>query len=304
MLVAAVVAVCFLVSLLAEWPVFHAGLKRRGAGRCWTAGASLRATLAAQVVSYLLLVPFYLAVALQTPRGWKLTRATEFASAPSAAVLFLSLDGLEVRSIQLDGSDEKSVGATGGVPRWAFLRLEGSPDGQELALTVMDSVGTDKGFAEYIPRTLLRFSGTPATTRPYWEHDPVHVGTLRDAVDFRAAARVPWQPWNRDPNGWEVRASGLPSRGLRAMRRATGEDVRVAVDVPGASWSASSATVLPGDQVVFQLGDYVMLADLNTRKLAPLCRGRSPVVLSEGASVMAAATRVAPAIPPTSQPSR
>ena len=51
-LVVAVVVVCFLVSLLVEWPVFYAGLRRSGAGRLWTAGASLRATLATLLISF------------------------------------------------------------------------------------------------------------------------------------------------------------------------------------------------------------------------------------------------------------
>ena len=38
----------------------------------------------------------------------------------------------------------------------------------------------------------------------------------------------------------------------------------MAVDFPGLSWTASNATVLPGDQVVFRLGDQIVLADLNT----------------------------------------
>ena len=250
------------------------------------------------MVSYLLLVPFYLTTAIQTPRGWRLGHPAEFASFPEATVLFLTPDGTEVRGFRLDGSDEKIVlGVGDGTPRWAFLRLEGSPDGQKLALSVIDSITHGKWSPELTPRTLARFEATPPATRPYWDHGTVLPGTIRDPVDFRADARVPWAPRRRETDRWEVWAPPMPSRGLWARRPSTGEVVRVAVDVPGASWAASGATVLPGDQVVFQLGDQVMLADLNTKRLGPLARGRSPVVLwhDPSAPVTTPTTTTAPA---------
>lgn len=288
-LVTAVVAACFLVSVLVEWPLFHAGLRRLGGERPWTPGASLAATLAAQAASYLLLVPFYLITALQTPRAWQLTRPADFASHPAAAVLFLSPDGSEVRHVRLDGSGETALLPSGGPPPWAFLRLVGSSDGKELSLRIADSVEQRNGYVVLVPRTLAGFGATLPATRPYWsggsDDGPDLPGVIRDAVDLQPDARVPWEPRrgrDRTPASWDVRASPLPSRGLSARRPGTGEDARIAVDVPGASWGAYDATVLPGGQVVFELGGQVLLADLNTKKLATLARGRSPVVLLDG----------------------
>ena len=43
-------------------------------------------------------------------------------------------------------------------------------------------------------------------------------------------------------------------------------------------WQTCYATVLPGDRVIYQLADQVVLLDLNLRKICLIALGRGPVV--------------------------
>ena len=72
--------------------------------------------------------------------------------------------------------------------------------------------------------------------------------------------------------------------GLRAQNNATHENIHLALDTPLVQWWSGYATVLPGDQVVYQLEDQIVLLDLPTRRIAMLTRGRSPVVIIPVAS--------------------
>lgn len=48
--------------------------------------------------------------------------------------------------------------------------------------------------------------------------------------------------------------------------------------MPFLAWIARNATILPSDQVVYQLGNQIVILDLSTRKLAFLALGQGPVV--------------------------
>jgi hypothetical protein len=50
---------------------------------------------------------------------------------------------------------------------------------------------------------------------------------------------------------------------------------------PGVNFVTRSAVILPGEQVVFQWGDNIMLLDLGTGKMGRVTPGRGPVVVIE-----------------------
>ncbi|HEY2584744.1 MAG TPA: hypothetical protein VGI81_03140 [Tepidisphaeraceae bacterium] len=75
-----------------------------------------------------------------------------------------------------------------------------------------------------------------------------------------------------------------PRFGMRAFNPATGQSLHLAVDTPFLSWQTRWATVLPGDQVVLQIGPQITLVDLNTRELAFVAFGYSPVIVLDQAA--------------------
>ncbi len=77
---------------------------------------------------------------------------------------------------------------------------------------------------------------------------------------------------------WSVDTGFWPGEGLRARSARTGVRTRIALELPGLRWSARYATVLPGEQVVYQLGRQIVLLDLASRRIALLALGMEPVV--------------------------
>lgn len=77
---------------------------------------------------------------------------------------------------------------------------------------------------------------------------------------------------------WRVTTGFWPGEGLRARSLRTGVSATVALELPGLAWSARYATVLPGEQVVYQLGHQIVLLDLATRKIALVAPGQEPIV--------------------------
>jgi hypothetical protein len=70
---------------------------------------------------------------------------------------------------------------------------------------------------------------------------------------------------------------GWAGYGLRGRR---GDELRVvAVETPFFQLEPRHATLLEGGQVVYQLGRWIVLYELETRRLAVMGLGRRPVVL-------------------------
>ena len=79
---------------------------------------------------------------------------------------------------------------------------------------------------------------------------------------------------------WQVDSGRGLAQSLTIWQTARRESpVTLALETPFLHWGTYQATVLPGDEVVFQLGpDIICVFDRETRKLAQLARGRGPVV--------------------------
>jgi hypothetical protein len=70
------------------------------------------------------------------------------------------------------------------------------------------------------------------------------------------------------------------SHGLLGQREDGSFAFRLAMDMPIAQWSACNVTHLPGDYIVFQLGeDQICIVEPKTRNVALLARGRGPVAV-------------------------
>lgn len=95
---------------------------------------------------------------------------------------------------------------------------------------------------------------------------------------------------------WLVRVNWYGADGLMCRNERTGEEINFGFDNPllPARLLASWPTILPGNLIVYQLGDEefsddgescIVVVDLNARTLGLLARGRSPVVgLGAGAA--------------------
>ncbi len=76
------------------------------------------------------------------------------------------------------------------------------------------------------------------------------------------------------------------SHGLLFQREDGSFVFRLATDMPIVQWGALNVTHLPGDYVVFQLGeDQICIAEPKTWRVALLARGRGPVAVVRQATV-------------------
>jgi len=78
---------------------------------------------------------------------------------------------------------------------------------------------------------------------------------------------------------WEVITEYWAYQGLKARNKKAGELLRIAFDTPFiVSWQARHATMLTESLVVYQLGDQIVLLDLDKRKIGLITSGRGPIV--------------------------
>lgn len=123
----------------------------------------------------------------------------------------------------------------------------------------------------------IRLDGSPATKLrdiAAGERDGRLAVRGREARDFGPALDLRAE----HDRIWSVATGFWPGEGLRARSARTGARTRIALELPGLRWSARYATVLPGEQVVYQLGRQIVLLDLATRRIALLAIGMEPVV--------------------------
>jgi hypothetical protein len=255
--------IAMVLSFLLELPFVVAAGGKAGRTR-----RSILACAAAQLGSYAVLLPIYYMVTQVRMAGEvNPVRSLDFVSRKSARVLFLSPDGCSVFQVRLDGSGpEKLLDVYGQAPgtRPNDLTIWKASDAERWDLWLTDSwgfliangTGGDK---------LLR----PGIATAYPERNEDH---LNEVVDWRS-------PDQRD---WQVEAASdayAPGLGLKAHNTVTGATIHVAVDTPFVSWLSRCPTLLPGDQVVFEMSGQIVVLDLKTRKLGFVAFGHSPVVV-------------------------
>lgn len=84
----------------------------------------------------------------------------------------------------------------------------------------------------------------------------------------------------RSPNEreWTAVAGVWAYNGLEVYYRKQ-QQYALGMETPFLVWFTRRATCLPGDYVVFQLDDYVLILHMPTRRLGFLATGRSPLVV-------------------------
>lgn len=79
---------------------------------------------------------------------------------------------------------------------------------------------------------------------------------------------------------WIFQTGFWSIEGFRGKNQKTGEAIRFSLETPFVNWIARNATHLPGDFVVFQLGEnQICLFETATKKIALLTMGHGPVVV-------------------------
>jgi len=275
-------------SVALEWPFCAWTLRADGQlpnQNSWR--TSLRASVIAQSASYALLVPFYLLVSpISLYTQSRIQHSLAFVKPSGAAVYYINPKDGGIWRIRTDGTGKKKV-------RDAYIRDENArlflrPNAKsglsDLGLVQQES--TQDNPPKYNTKYTVLLTGVgrggalPSNVRK--GHERVTWGNFGQPVDLRPEGE----------RGWTVFTGYWAGEGLTVFHGKSSEfwsNSRVytlAFETPFEQWVCRNATVLPGNQVVFQLGQdrtdaQVVILDMEHRNLACLTMGQGPVVVLE-----------------------
>ena len=259
---ALLLGVTFLISVLVEWPFCWGALRR--AKHPWR--RALVASLVAQCASYCLLVPFYLLVSpITLYTETRLDRSLSFVRQPNAWVYYLAPAG-DVYRIRMDGRDRQRVLDHSKVGPDARLTARNAAPGRwDLWLTAHPQQGTATRLFQGLPGRV----GVDEAGKEQEPHEEFGNGmNAWEPLELRVPGAEEWDAW----------LGFWASQGVQLTHRNSGRETVLAMETPWLAWEPRNATMLPGDQLLFQLDDQIVVLDLPTRKLGLLVRGSGPVV--------------------------
>jgi len=249
----------WMLSIVLEWPFYAAAPRRKERG--WRRG--LTVSLVAQTASYALLVPYYLSMGnLGIFRETHIQHDLSFAHRPLSAVYYIDSHDDSIWRVLTDGSDRTLVRrAPAGKPYLSLSLRPGAAPGT-CDLWANDSEGEPTtriirsipGRGDYSNGQSLAYVGEelrPAGTSSWSVHEWFEEGRC-DGIDVLNHGRF---------------------------------EYALAADEVFLMWKLGCETLLPGDDMVFDLwGDdshaQVILFNLHSRRLAVLADGWTPVVVA------------------------
>lgn len=285
----------FALTFAIEWPLCRLAVGDRPKRATWT----LRANLAAHVVSYLLLAPFYFSLSqTQLLDHLKVAPAATISAADPVWIYYLDPSG-HIRRMRSDGSHNDPVAAEPVTqPELAWLKaksvgknrwdlVEGRTEKLQLfqafredreGRVLLRGLPGDAGVQE----RMLSFGGF----NYYW-------GVMGQRKEVVSQTRCcPDTVDLRTPNtaNWDVCADMLSWYGLMVQSRANPvadrDALHLGFETPFFAWVSRCPNVLPSGQVVYQLADQIVLVDLDRRRIGYLARGAGPLAIREAAGVL------------------
>ena len=262
------VAVAFVLSIVLEFPFcFWAIFKKR-----WRIPKSIISVVAVNLVSYAAIVWIYSGVSGTTIiTNLTMEPSLDFAASKQAWVYYISKD-YALYKIRIDGTERQQL--------------------------LNPSEIRDKGFQE--PQSYdypyIRLSAFSSQETGHWDLrcsvDDESV-ILLEAFASKSSIKVRGrkESYGDLPSGsvddvatlanseWTVHTGYWAFEGLRAEKGDTRK--WLALELPFLHWYSRFATVLPGDQIVYQLGNQIVLLDLNADKIGLITMGYGPVVILE-----------------------
>jgi hypothetical protein len=250
-----VVAVTLGMSVVLEWPFVAFAVKPRPRRALVALGISL----VLQTVSYAVIAPLYRTAAkVNLLDEVSIDAAVVAETANDSWVYHISADGTTLDRIRINGSDCGTVATlpvVKGKHRW--LRPVAAEGDETIALAYRTSANED--------------------------HMPISDWCKR-----------PHHPWKIFPNPqgdyppewetqWHASTADLIHRGLKLHNSDLREARYLFLDSPLLNWECSNATLLPDNRVVYQLGPWIVLLDLDARAMGVITAGRSPVLVLDSA---------------------
>ncbi len=250
----------FVATIFLEWP-FIMFLFKKQAG--WLK-KSLQGSFLVQSISYLVIIPWYLISSTASLySGSELVHDFSFSRNQSALIYYIAPDH-NIYKMHLRGNVPELVMKTGPLFLNASLSLTASPDSRSCDL-YLDRWDAPSG---ELDKLLVHQRVAPNDNGLCTKDEDADAPG--DIYDLRP----------RDQRAWRVWHGYWAADGLLMENEKTNERIRLAVETPFLAWGIRDLSVLPDDEVVFQLSDdQICLFARNGRKLGLITKGRSPIVV-------------------------
>ena len=246
----------FLATILIEWPFYRLAFRAGSGG--WK--RSLKATLVANAASYVLLVAWYALASVQ-PIFWgiKLVSPQDLPRSANVRVFYISPDGKDICQLRLDGSMPVRFMPLDEPAPTGVLGFSAKENNGQYRLEVQPNNGEIHFVADVGPC----LATTRQTNPPDW-----HFSSFPDDLQNSTSPK------------WTVYAGGWAAQGISAVDNRTGDrHFIMALEAPWLAWPTRCATILPNDQIIFQLGEQIMWVDFSGNTGAALAAGHGPVVV-------------------------
>ncbi len=250
----------FFISILLQLPFFlwlfrhqYQGLERLR--------YSFKASFVGQIACYAFFLPWIAMLGCgNTYDNFAIDRNLSFARSSTARVYYISPDDGDVYIVRADGAQRCKAFDTNIARGDGRLFIRPSADRKSWDLWVKQYRG--RQYQRILTSGLIEPSDLPikAALPRYCYY----------AVELRPEGQRNWELIYKKLGGVTAVNSKLTIR------------FKVSLENVVLQWEARYATILPGDQVVYQLGDQIIILDLNKRKIGLLAVGRSPVVTLGG----------------------
>ncbi len=269
--------VSYVLTLVLEWPFVAFCLRRKPA---WFK-QSLIGTLLTQTASYLLLFGWYWLASANSMLTRAMVVSPSEITPPANVVMayIVQRDG-DVYLRRLSAGDETRLLSLHSSNRYDRVCIVNGPSNSVPKHVAVRVQPGSKETARLIPITLSGIEQIEYPKDRYedslFDADIILHDTYGIYFNYCTIPRLA-QATN---SAWNISWGYWPFIGLQARNKTTDVFFRIALEMPIARWEVRNATHLPGDQVLFQLGDsQICLFDKPSGKLALIARGRGPIAL-------------------------
>lgn len=263
----------YLATLVIEWPFVAMCLR----GKPDWFRKSIRGNLLVQTLSYVLLFGWYwMASGTSLYTKMRIVSPDELSLPESVAVYFISAQDGNVYARSLAGRQNDQVfvlQSTNENDRLAIRPSSGRTNSWDLMACMEVEGSVDPKLVEiaksFAAQAVADWSANQDTKR-----------FLTTWNNFGPVPRLA----SADSSTWEFETGFWPIEGIRGTNRKDQTHLHICFETPFGAWNIRNATQLPGNLVLFQLGeDQICVLDPGTKRVALLTHGRGPVaVISEG----------------------
>ena len=252
----------YALTVIIEWPFCFWIMK----GKEDRKKRSFKASILLQSASYAILIPIYLSVSgITLITKTTVDKPTSFIKVKDAWVYFISTTDGDIYKVNADGNNKQEAKKAGIANPYVTLFV--SNNNGKVNLNAYWWEGEGRNFKNITKLLLEDIPGETAVAE-----NSSTIGLWEKVVDFRLPSE----------RGWDIETSIEGVQGLKGENKTTGKSFWIALGTPFLSWPILKASILPGDQVICQLGDnQIVLIDLNTRHIGLITFGRGPVVVLE-----------------------